>query len=117
MPKPILYHNPRCQKSRQAVEWLDEQAIDYEIVEYLKQPPSVAELKKIIKALGTQSLSLLRKKEALYQELGKPGFDDPDTFANLLHEHPKLMERPLWVGKQVAIGRPLENIQEAVQHG
>ena len=63
----IIYHNPRCSKSRQTLELLTNNGIEPEVVEYLKHPPSVKQLKSILKALNMQPQQLMRKKEAEYK--------------------------------------------------
>ena len=65
-----IYHNPRCSKSRQSLALIQEAGIDVEVIEYLKTPPTVAELTEVISLLGVPAESIVRKKEALCQELG-----------------------------------------------
>ena len=65
-----IYHNPRCSKSRQTLALLQDKGIEPEIVEYLKTPPSAAELKKILGQLGMAPRELMRKGEAAYKERG-----------------------------------------------
>ena len=66
-----IYHNPRCSKSRQTLQLLEEQGVEPEIIEYLKTPPDMAGLKKILKMLGMEPRELMRKKEKEYKE-GQP---------------------------------------------
>ena len=70
-----IYHNPRCSKSRQALELLRKRGVEPEIIEYLKTPPTKAELKRILKQLGLEPRALMRKGEAVY----KAGQDDGST--------------------------------------
>lgn len=107
-----LYHNPRCSKSRQALELLRQQGIEPEILEYLKTPPDVATLTRLLKLLGLAPRELMRKKEPEYRELG---LDDPALSSEQLIEamvaHPKLIERPIVIkGNKVALGRPPERV-------
>jgi arsenate reductase len=109
-----IYHNPRCSKSRQTLQLLTDRDIEPQIVEYLKTPPSAAELDKLLKMLGLEPRELMRRKEKEYKELG---LEDPDLSRDALIkamvEHPKLIERPIVVsGKRAALGRPPEDVLE-----
>lgn len=117
MQKAVIYHNPRCSKSRQTLQLLNEHGIEPEIVEYLKTPPSKTELKRILKQLGLSPRDLMRKKEAEYKSSGA---DDPDLsddqLIDLMLAHPKLIERPIVVKQDRAvIGRPPEKVLEIIQ--
>ena len=109
-----LYHNPRCSKSRQALSLLEEKNINPVIVEYLRTPPKVSELKKIIKLLNISPREIIRTKESLYKDLNlaDSNLSDEDIIKNLC-QHPILIERPIiFTNKQAVIGRPPENILE-----
>lgn len=107
-----IYHNPRCSKSRAALALLEENGVAPKIVEYLKTPPSKAEMKRILKGLGLEPRELMRRKEAPYAELG---LDNPklgrDDLIDAMLENPILIERPV-VAKdgKYALGRPPENV-------
>jgi arsenate reductase len=103
-----IYHNPRCSKSRQALALLEERGIAPRIVDYLKTPPSAAELKGILKTLGLRPHDLMRKGEPRYAELGLKDRDlDDDALIALMVANPILIERPIVVsGGKAAIGRP-----------
>lgn len=109
-----IYHNPRCSKSRQTLALLEERGISPRIVEYLKTPPSAAELKTILKRLGLSPRNLMRKGEPLYAELGLKDRDlDDDALIALMVANPMLIERPIVVsGGKAAIGRPPEAVLE-----
>lgn len=109
----VLYHNPRCSKSRQAKDLLDERGIDYRLRLYLKEPLNETELTQLVAQLGMPASQLLRTKEAEYQEAGL-GADSTDTEAiQAMAAFPKLMERPILAGTHGArIGRPPEAILE-----
>ncbi|MGI9285333.1 MAG: ArsC/Spx/MgsR family protein, partial [Pseudomonadales bacterium] len=66
----VIYHNPRCSKSRQTLKLLEDNDIQPEVRLYLEKPPSAAELKKLLKALNLSARDLLRKGESEYKELG-----------------------------------------------
>ena len=109
-----LYHNPRCSKSRQTLQLLQEKGVEPDVVEYLKTPPDAATLERILDMLGMQPRDLMRHKEDEYVELG---LDAPslsrEQLIQAMVDHPKLIERPILVkdGK-AAIGRPPEQVLE-----
>jgi arsenate reductase len=114
--KVTLFHNPRCGKSRQALALLQARGVEPEIVEYLKTPPSPAELKRILKLLGLTPRALMRRKEAAYAE---NGFDDPalseDALIAAMVAHPILIERPIALANgKAALGRPPEKALEVL---
>jgi len=107
-----IYHNPRCTKSRETLALLEKKGLKPKIVDYLKEPPSAAELDRILKMLDASPRHLMRKKEAPYNE---ENLDDPDlSRADLIRamvENPILIERPIVVcGDKAAIGRPPEAV-------
>ena len=109
-----LYHNPRCSKSRGALELLQERGIAPEIVLYLEQAPSLDELRELVAMLGTGARGLLRTGEPEYTELGldDPALDD-GALLDAMHAHPRLIERPVFVhGGRAVIGRPVERVLE-----
>lgn len=109
---PIILHNPRCTKSRQTLALLEERGLTPTVIEYLKNPPQIKELQALLDALGVSARQLLRKKEALYDELGlaDPRYSDRDLL-RIMVEHPILIERPIvsYRGKAI-IGRPPETV-------
>ena len=109
-----IYHNPRCSKSRQTLALLEERGISPRIVDYLKTPPSSAELKAILKKLGLRPRDLMRKGEPLYAELGLKDRElDDDALIGLMVANPILIERPIVVsGAKAALGRPPESVLE-----
>jgi arsenate reductase len=110
----LLYHNPRCSKSRAALELLREHGIEPELRLYLEHPPTVDELRELFRRLGPDRLGLVRTGEPEYSELGldAPGIDD-DALIAAIHAHPRLLERPVFVaGKRAVIGRPPERVLE-----
>ena len=107
-----IYHNPRCSKSRQTLQLLQDHAVEPQIVEYLKTPPSAAELRKVLQMLGIGPRELMRKKEPEYKQSGadNPELSDAQLI-DLMIAHPKLIERPIVItdGK-AALGRPPEQV-------
>lgn len=109
-----IYHNPRCSKSRTALALLEEQGQQPEVIQYLKTPPTAAELEKILTMLGLEPRELMRKKEKEYREAGLD--DDSLTRKQLIEamvKYPRLIERPIVIkdGK-AALGRPPEKVLE-----
>lgn len=113
MPTQI-YHNPRCSKSRQTLELLQQQHIDIELVDYLKNPPDRETLRKLLGLLGMEPRQLIRKGEAEYRELGLDNPDlTPDALIDAMVAHPRLIERPIVIhNNKAALGRPPEAVLE-----
>ncbi|MEM9988203.1 MAG: arsenate reductase (glutaredoxin) [Pseudomonadota bacterium] len=108
----ILYHNPRCSKSRQTLALLEEHGHSPEIVKYLETPLDVKDLKALAKKLNRTPREMMRVKEAIYKEEGLKDADDEALFAAMA-AYPILMERPILVnGAKAAIGRPPEAVLE-----
>ena len=110
----VIYHNPRCSKSRQTLQMLRDRGIEPEIIEYLKTPPDAATLKRLLGLLGLTPRELMRRKEKVYKALG---LDDPslsdEALIQAMVDHPVLMERPVVVnGDRAALGRPPEQVLE-----
>ncbi|HIC78796.1 MAG TPA: arsenate reductase (glutaredoxin) [Sulfurovum sp.] len=115
MNKTIIWHNPRCSKSRNALALLEEKGVEVEVVKYLDTPPSRVELVVVLEMLGLSAKGLMRSKEAIYKELGIKDITDEDTLINLMIANPKLIERPIVIkDAKAAIGRPIENIIELI---
>lgn len=108
----IIYHNPRCSKSRQTLALLEENGVSPTVIEYLKNPPDAATLQKLLTLLGFTPRELMRQKESVYAELqlSNPSLGDDDLIA-AMQANPVLIERPIVVhGDKAAIGRPPENV-------
>ncbi|TWD44739.1 arsenate reductase (glutaredoxin) [Pseudomonas sp. SJZ131] len=109
-----LYHNPRCSKSRGALELLEARGLTPNVVRYLETPLDAAQLQGLLNKLGITARELLRTGEDEYKTLNLA--DATLTEAQLIAAiaaHPKLMERPiLEVGDKAVIGRPPENVLE-----
>jgi arsenate reductase len=107
-----IYHNPRCSKSRQALQLLEERGIHPAIVLYLEHPPTKSQLQALLKKLGIGPRALLRRGEPEYAErnLSDPGLSDA-ALIDAMIACPKLIERPIVVrGARAVIGRPPENV-------
>ena len=108
----IIYHNPRCSKSRQTLELLRSKGVEPEIREYLKSPPSVSEIEEVLELLGIDPVDLMRRKEAPLKELGLgDGSKDRASLVQAMHDNPILIERPIVITNgKAAIGRPPEDV-------
>ncbi len=107
-----IYHNPRCQKSREALAILEESGKKYEIVEYLKDIPTQKEIKELLVKLDIKAEALIRKGEKIYKEVYKDKKMTSAQWVKAMTEYPKLIERPIVVkGKKAVIGRPPEAIK------
>ncbi|KPW27995.1 Arsenate reductase [Pseudomonas amygdali pv. mellea] len=114
MTDMTLYHNPRCSKSRGALELLQARGLTPDIVLYLETPPDAERLRDLLGKLGITARQLLRTGEDDYKQLNlaDPSLSDEQLIAAMA-AHPKLIERPILVaGDKAVIGRPPENILE-----
>jgi arsenate reductase len=112
--KATIYHNPRCSTSRKVLEAMREAGVEPTVVEYLKDPPSKAKLKKLIKDAGVSVRQAMRSKEPVYAELGlrDPKLSD-DALLEAMVENPILIERPIVeTAKGVRVCRPPELVDE-----
>ena len=110
----ILWHNPRCSKSRAALALLRERGIEPVIRDYLAQPPDTMELDTLLRRLAMPARGLLRTGEAEYAALG---LDDPalgeTELVAAMAAHPRLIERPILVaGERAIVARPPERVFE-----
>lgn len=109
-----LYHNPRCSKSRAALELLEARGLTPNIVRYLETPPSVEQLRELLSKLGLPARQLLRSGEEEYKTLNLADASiSEEQLLSAMATHPKLIERPiLIVGARAVIGRPSEKLLE-----
>lgn len=112
MSTVTLYHNPRCSKSRQTLQLLEDNGVSPDVVLYLETPPSADEINGLLEKLGISARDLLRKGEDAYKDnnLKDAGLSDADLVAAMV-KFPKLIERPIAVkGAKAVLGRPPENV-------
>ncbi|UTW63712.1 arsenate reductase (glutaredoxin) [bacterium SCSIO 12741] len=108
-----ILHNPRCSKSRQTLQLLQEKGVNPEITEYLAVPLAKDELKDVLRKLGKQPHEILRKNEAIFKEKFKGKELSEDEWIEAMITYPKLMERPIVInGEKAALGRPPEDVLE-----
>ncbi len=110
--KIIFYHNPHCSKSRQTLQLLHDKGIKPEIIDYLKHPPSKAQLKNILHLLGMAPRDLMRINDPSYKALAlnNAALSEDDLITAMM-EHPALIERPIVLANgRAAVGRPPGNV-------
>ena len=109
----IIWHNPRCSKSRAALKLLEERGITPKVRRYLDEPPSEAEIHDVLVRLGKQPIEIMRTKEKLFRELGLSKESDDETLIRAMATHPRLIERPIVIrGDRAVLGRPPEKVLE-----
>ena len=111
--KAVIYHNPRCSKSRATLELLNRHGVRPTIINYLETPPSKVELKRLLKLLGKKPQEMIRFKETVAKEHSLSLEDDrtEDAWLQIMIDHPILIERPIVViGNKAALGRPPEAV-------
>lgn len=117
MDKIIVWHNPRCRKSREGLAAAQQLAqrlgTTVEIRRYLDNPPSTDELKNVLKAAGLSPWDILRKQEKIWKEQFKGKDLSDDELIEVMTQNPKLIERPIVIYKDKAVlGRPAENVNK-----
>jgi arsenate reductase (glutaredoxin) len=112
-----IYHNPRCSKSRATLQLLEDNNIQPNIIEYMKEPPDRETLENIVTMLGLPVRELLRSHEQVFKDAG---MDDAELTDDEIYEAitqcPTLLQRPIVVvdEKKAALGRPPENVLEII---
>ena len=110
-----IYHNPRCGKSREALQYLKDKGIEPQIILYLQNPPTFDELKELVRKLKINPTELIRKKEKIFIENYSTAHLSDDEWIKVMTEHPILIERPIIIsGDNAVIGRPKERIDEVI---
>ena len=114
--KIVIYHNPACSKSRETLQLLESHHCAPEIIDYLEDPPSPAELKRIVGLLGVSARDLMRTTEAVYRdaELDDDSLSD-DEIIEAICEYPALLQRPIVIaGDRAVIGRPPTRVLDLI---
>lgn len=112
-----IYHNPRCSKSRQTLQILQEKDANPEVIEYLKEPPDRETLEQVLTSLKMKPRDLMRKNESVYKELDLADESMSwDQLIDAMLKNPILIERPIVVrdGKAI-LGRPPENVLQIIE--
>ena len=109
----LIYHNPRCSKSREALQLLIDNDVHVEVVDYQLEPPSADTLRDLTTKLGLSARALVRFQEDIASQLQLSPDDDrsEDEWLAMLAQYPRLIERPIVViGERAVLGRPPENV-------
>ena len=114
--KAVIYHNPGCSKSRETLQILQHSNVEPEIINYLENPPSAQELKRIIQMLDVSVRDLVRRNEQVYKDAGlDEGSMSDDDIIDAICEYPALLQRPIVVcGDRAIIGRPPALVLEII---
>lgn len=108
-----IYHNPRCGKSREALQYLQQKGIETDILLYLQNTPTFKELKDVIRKLNIKPFDLIRKKEKIFTDNYNDSVLTDDEWVEVMINNPILIERPVIISDSMAvIGRPKERIEE-----
>ncbi len=111
-----IWHNPKCSKSRAAMELLEDKNIDTNVVKYLESTPTKEQLTEVLKKLNMSAKELLRTGEDVYKELNLKDENDEEKLINIMVENPILIERPIIIKGDIAvIARPIENLKELLK--
>lgn len=106
-----IYHNPRCRKSREGLQIIEEQGVEYSIYNYIKEPLTYLEILELLKKLNIEPIELVRTNEQVWKENYKDKDLTEEEIVRAMEEHPKLIERPIVVRDDKAIiGRPPSKI-------
>jgi arsenate reductase len=109
----VFLHNARCSKSRAALELVREAGVELPVREYLRDPLSVDELRRIVTMLGVRPIDIVRRSESEYKALGLSDATPDDDVLRAMAEHPILIERPIVVrGRRAVVGRPPETVKQ-----
>ena len=111
-----IWHNPKCSKSRAAMDLLESKNINANVVKYLETTPSKEQLKDVLRKLNMKASQLLRTGEDIYKELNLKQIDDEDKLIDIMLANPILIERPIIIrGENAVIARPIENLSELLK--
>jgi arsenate reductase len=115
MPDIAIYHNSRCTKSRNALQILQEKGVPFRIHNYMQEPLSAAEIKRLLRLLDMPAESLIRKNEPIYKEKFRQRSMKEDEWIEAMVLHPQLIERPIVVyGQKAVVARPPEKIGDII---
>ncbi|MGZ5188384.1 MAG: ArsC/Spx/MgsR family protein [Kaistella sp.] len=107
-----VLHNNTCSKSRAILEYLDENNVPFEIIDFMESPLTEMELTTVLKKLNTDVQGLIRKNDPLYQEKVAGKTYSNEEWIKILAENPSLIQRPILIKGPVAmVGRPIENVK------
>ena len=111
-----IWHNPKCSKSRAAIELLENKNINSNVFKYLEENPTKEQLKDVLQKLNMKPSQLLRKTEEVYKELNLQDVINEDVLIDIMVLNPILIERPIIVkGNKAVVARPIENLEELLK--
>ena len=106
-----IYHNPRCRKSREVLEFLNSRKLDYQIHYYLENHLTEDELKSIVEKINLKPSEIVRKNEKEWKVIPNRNDLTENKILNILVSNPKLIERPIVTNNKIGVlARPLENL-------
>lgn len=106
-----IWHNPRCSKSRQALELLRTRGVEPRVIDYVRTPPSRAQIEEVLHKLGIPAIQLLRTGDSAYRDSGLNEQSSDREILDAMFHNPILIERPVVFSESSAIvGRPPENV-------
>lgn len=118
MTSAVIYHNPRCSKSREALRLLQAENLDIKEVLYLQTPPTIEELDELCRLVSLEPQQLIRTKESLFKTLSL-SLDDDRTrqeWLKIIVTHPQLLERPLVkINEKAVVARPPERVNALLE--
>jgi len=110
-----IWHNPRCSKSRQTLQLLEENGIEADIVKYLESEPNEDEIREVLKKLNISAKELLRVDEEQAKMLNLKDVEDEGVIIRAMSRFPKLIQRPIVIkGDKAVLGRPPEKVLELI---
>ena len=113
--KIVVFHNNSCSKSRAVLEFLDENGMEFEVINFVETPLSTKDLKSVIDKLGVSIHEVIRKNEPLYKENFEGKLFSDEEWLIILTENPSLIQRPILVkGSFAMIGRPVEDVRKLI---
>lgn len=108
-----IYHNPKCRKSREGLEYLKNKGVEYQVVEYLKTPFSREQLKEVLMKMNANPIDIVRTQEDIYKEKFRGKSFTDDEWITILLENPKLIHRPIVMkGYRAVLGQPANLIDK-----
>ena len=115
MKKIIIWHNNSCSKSNSAKCFLEDNGIEFDVRNYLENPPSKDEIKEVLKKLNISVKELIRDSEKLYIDLNIKNVEDENILLNFMVENPILIQRPILISNEKAyIARPTKKIEDII---
>jgi arsenate reductase len=113
MQEVTIWHNPKCSKSREAMEIVAQNGCKVDVIKYLEKSPDENKIRTVLKMLGIKPRELMRTKEDVYKELNLKDENSDDALIKAMAEHPKLIERPIIIKEgRAIIGRPTDRIAQ-----